>query len=124
MRYVMFSWVDPADAVTWDTLSPAEKDADTDRYRAWFVKHRDQIVGGEELDYPPSVKALRRGRQGEGVIVTDGPFLETKEILGGFVILDVTSIEEAVAIASEWPSLSGQRNATVQVRKVLNRENW
>lgn len=124
MRYVMFSYVDPADAVAWDALSPAERDADTDRYRAWFAKHRERIAGGEELDYPPTVKALRRGRQGDGVVVTDGPYLETKEILGGFVILDVANLAEAVAIASEWPSLSSQRNATVQVRQVLNRENW
>ena len=63
------------------------------------------------------VKSLRPGRQGEGVVTVDGPFLETKEILGGFVIVDVDSMDEAVAMAREWPSLASQPNATVQVRE-------
>ena len=37
--------------------------------------------------------------------MTDGPFVETKEILGGFIVLDVADMEEALAIAAEWPSL-------------------
>lgn len=83
---------------------------------AWFAKHRDHVVGGEELDEPRTVKTLRRGRQGDGIVVTDGPDVEAKEILGGFVILEADSMERALAIASEWPSLSSQANATVQVQ--------
>jgi hypothetical protein len=73
-------------------------------------------VGGEELDEPRTVKSLRPGRQDEGLAVTDGPFVETKEILGGFVILEAEDIDQAVAIASDWPSLLTMPNATVQVQ--------
>ena len=62
-----------------------------------------------------------QGRQGDGIAVTDGPYVETKELLGGFVILEATDMEEAVAIASEWPSLSTQKNATVQIEPVYLR---
>src|SRR5687768_2128210 len=77
--------------------------------------------GGEELDEPARVKALRPGRQGEGVVVTDGPYIETKEILGGFVILETDTAEEALAIAKEWPSLTSQPNATVHLQPVFDR---
>jgi hypothetical protein len=68
------------------------------------------------------VKTLRPGRQGEGIAVTDGPYVETKEMLGGFVILDAADWDEAIAIASEWPSLATQANATVQLQPVFVRD--
>jgi hypothetical protein len=117
MRYVIFNWVDPADAAAWEAWPEAEQMADLERHNEWFAKYRDKIVGGEELAYPPVVKALRPGRQGEGVVTLDGPFLETKEIIGGFVIIEADSMGEAVAMAAEWPSLASQPNATVQVRE-------
>lgn len=116
MRYVLFNWLSPEDVADWETWTPEEKQADAERHMAWFAKHRDHIVGGEELDEPRTVKTLRRGRQGDGIVVTDGPYVEAKEILGGFVILECEGMEQALAIASEWPSLSSQPNATVQVQ--------
>jgi hypothetical protein len=121
MRYVIFNWVDPADAAAWEAWTPAEQEADVERHRAWFGKFHDKVQGGEELDFPPVVKTLRPGRQGEGIVTVDGPYLETKEILGGFVIIEAADMDEAMAIASEWPSLASQPNATVQVRQVFER---
>ncbi len=121
MRYVLMNWLSPEDVADWERWSPEQQAADIERHTEWFRKHREHIVGGEELDEPAKVKTLRRGRQGEGVVVTDGPYVETKEILGGFVILEAESPEEAVRIASEWPSLASQPNATVQVQPVFDR---
>ena len=67
------------------------------------------------------MRTLRPGRQGEGVVVTNGPYVETKEILGGFVIIEAEDIDEAVSIVSEWPSLGSQPNAVVQVHPVFVR---
>ena len=122
MRYVLFNWLSPEDVADWETWTPEEQQADAERHMAWFAKHRDHIVGGEELDEPRTVKTLRPGRQGEGVVVTDGPYVESKEILGGFVILEAASIDEAVEIASDWPSLTSQPNTTVQVQPGFVRE--
>ena len=122
MRYVLFNWVSPEDVADWETWTPEQQQADVQRHVEWFTRHREHIVGGEELGYPPAVKTLRRGRQGEGVVVTDGPYIETKEILGGFVILEVASMDEAMKIAADWPSLSSQRNATVQVQSGFVRD--
>lgn len=122
MRFVMFTYTDPEDAATWERMSPEEQEADVERHRAWFRKHGDQVRGGEELDDPPHVKTLRPGRQGEGVIVLDGPFVETKETLGGFVVLEADDLDAALAIAAEWPSLTTMPNATVQVQPVFVRD--
>ena len=54
-------------------------------------------------------------------MVTDGPYVETKEILGGFVIIDAADMDEAIMIAREWPSLQNQPNATVQVQPIYPR---
>ena len=121
MRYVLMNWVHPDDASAWESWSAEEKQADVDRHIAWFGKHRDHIAGGEELAEARTVKTLRPGRQGEGVIVTDGPFVESKEILGGFVIIDAADMDEALAIAREWPSLEALPNSTVQVHPVVVR---
>jgi hypothetical protein len=122
MRYVIFNWVHPDDVAAWEAWSPEEQAADVERHMAWFGKWREHIVGGEELDLPRTVKTLRPGRQGEGITVTDGPYVETKELLGGFVIIEATDMDEAIAIACEWPSLSTQPNATVQVQPIFHRE--
>ena len=122
MRYVMLTYVHPDDAKAYYALSPEEQQADVERHIAWFRKHGQRIVGGEELDEPAKVKTLRPGRQGEGIITTDGPFIETKEILGGFIVLETDTVEEALAIAAEWPSLTSQPNATVQLQPVFVRD--
>jgi hypothetical protein len=122
MRYVMFTWVHPDDAAAWEAWNDADKQADVSRHGEWFAKHRDKIEGGEELDYPRTVKTLRPGRQADGVVVVDGPYVESKEFLGGFVILEAASWDEAVAIASEWPSLTSQPNASVTLQQVVQRD--
>jgi hypothetical protein len=120
-KFVMFTWVHPEYAAAWESWSDEAKQADVDRHRGWFGAHGASVRGGEELDYPRTVKALRPGRQGEGVIVTDGPYVETKEFLGGFVIIEAESLDEAVAMASEWPSLASQPHAVVEVQPTYAR---
>jgi hypothetical protein len=121
MRYVLFNWLSPEDLADWETWTAEQQRADVQRHAEWFAQHRDHVVGGEELDEPRTVKTLRRGRQSDGIVVTDGPYVESKEILGGFVILEAESMEQAVEIASDWPSLASQPNATVQVQPAFVR---
>lgn len=56
---------------------------------------------------------VRGGKQ----TVTDGPFAETREILGGFHLIDVNTLEEAIEIASRHP---GARVGTVEIRPVVD----
>ncbi len=121
MRYVLMNWVHPDDAAAWEAMSAEEQQQDVERHVEWFRRHREHIVGGEELDEPLTVKTLRPGRQGDGVVVTDGPYVETKELLGGFVVLEAADLEEALAIASDWPSLTTQPKAVVQLHTAFVR---
>jgi hypothetical protein len=121
MRYVMFTYVHPDDAAAYEALPAAEQEAFIERHRDWFRRWREHVDGGEELDDRATVKALRPGRQGDGVVVTDGPYVETKEILGGFVVLTADSLDEAVAMAGEWPSMAEMPGSVIHLQAVLER---
>ena len=122
MRFVLFNFVDPEDATAYYELSPEEQQADVERHFEWFRTAPRPHRRRRGARRAGKVKTLRPGRQGEGVVVTDGPYVETKELLGGFVILETESEDEALAIAKEWPSLSSQANATVHLQPVFVRD--
>jgi hypothetical protein len=65
--------------------------------------------------HSPSTATSVRVRNGQPLI-TDGPFAETNEVLGGFYLIDVDSLDEAVRIAGRHP---GARVGTVEVRRVM-----
>jgi hypothetical protein len=66
------------------------------------LKERGLLVASESLRSPASAKRVHL--QGGRPHITDGPFLEAKEFVGGFFLLSCTTEEEAVAIASECPA--------------------
>ena len=65
--------------------------------------------------HPVATATSVRVREGKKV-VTDGPFAETREVLGGFYLLDVENIEEAIEIAARHP---GMRAGGVEIRPVM-----
>src|SRR2546427_10638822 len=77
--------------------------ADYEKSGQWFEKYTKagKVVGGEELQGPSTATTVSR-RNGK-VIVTDGPFIESKEVIGGFALVEVSDLDEALAMAKEWP---------------------
>src|SRR6266851_3794733 len=69
----------------------------------WFQKYTQagKVVGGEELQGPSTATTVSR-RNGK-VTVTDGPFIEAKEVIGGFALVDVNDLDEALEMAKAWP---------------------
>ena len=65
--------------------------------------------------HPVATATSVRVRDGKR-LVTDGPFAETREVLGGFHLIDVDDLNEAIGIAARHP---GARNGTVEVRPVM-----
>ena len=108
MKYLAMIYGDES---RWEALSDDERSAVYARYRAFGDAAGDKVVGGAELG-PNSTATTVRVREGE-TIVTDGPFVETKEVVGGFDILECGSLEEAVEIASEHPVA---QMGTIEVR--------
>ena len=75
---------------------------------------RSMNPGGEALQPTATARTVRFDNS-TAAIVTDGPFAETKEQLGGFYILDCQSIDEAIEMAKKLPVLNG----SVEVRPVI-----
>ena len=75
------------------------------------------MVAGEGLQ-PTATATTVRGENGKAV-TTDGPFAETKEQLGGFYLIDVNDLDEAIDWASKMPGVD-QNQTTVEVRPVMN----
>jgi hypothetical protein len=75
---------------------------------------KGQYLGAAPL-HPVATATSVRVRNGKR-LVTDGPFAETHEQLGGFFLIDATDLDEAIAIAGRIP---GARKGTVEVRPVL-----
>ena len=119
MKFALFTYPDPDYAAHYDNLPDDVRQAEIDEHNRWFAKHRDRIRGGTELAWPKVARTVRR-RGGEPVI-TDGPFVEGKEILGGVIVVEAGSMDEAVAMAAEWPALQQGPGAGVQVEAVMER---
>jgi hypothetical protein len=83
-------------------LSPEEMQQVADHWMAWFkgLMEDGRAVAGNPLEPGGRIVAEKNGR-----VVTDGPFAESKETIGGYFLLKVNTLEEAVAIAQQCPGL-------------------
>jgi hypothetical protein len=99
MKYMLLIYDDEKG---WARLSEAERQ----HYMGEFGKLRQEIaeqyVGGAQLR-PTSATTSVRTRNGKR-LVTDGPFAETREQIGGFWLIDVMDLDAAIAIAARIPS--------------------
>ena len=89
-------------------------EAEFAEYGAFGKKYAAAIKGGHALQPTPAAKTVRI-RDGKTVI-TDGPFAETKEQLGGYYLLEAATIEEAAAMASGIPAA---RYGSLEVRPIM-----
>jgi hypothetical protein len=78
------------------------------------MEQRGVVAGGAGLR-PPSEATTVRVRNDE-VLLTDGPFAETKEQIGGFVLIDCADLDEAIEIAAKHPAAG---YGTIEIRPVL-----
>ena len=104
-----------------DGMPPSTEDerAVYERIGAWWNEQAEagRIVEGHELQPSSTATTVRIAPDG-GTTVTDGPFLEGKEMVGGYGILDVPDLDAALALASSWPG----RATTLEIRPVVERD--
>ncbi len=95
-------------------LSPEQTQKVSEDWMAWFKRLTEEgkAVAGHPLAFEG------KSVSGRNRTVIDGPFAEAKEAIGGYFMLDVTTMDEAVAIARECPGLPF--GAKVEVRPVLS----
>lgn len=95
-------------------LSPEQAQQVSESWMAWFKRLHEEgkAVAGHPLGFEG------KSVSGRNRTVTDGPFAEAKEAIGGYFMLDVATMEEAVEIARQCPGLPF--GAKVEVRPVLS----
>jgi hypothetical protein len=93
-------------------LSPQQQEAQMQKWFAWVEKltKENRYLGGEPL--LPGGKTVT----GPKKIVTDGPFTESKEVIGGFFIVHAKDIDEAVKMANDYPDY--ELGGSIEVREV------
>ena len=115
MEYLLLIYHSEGD---WGKVTPTDEGA---IYRE-YGQLRDELsakgkfLGGSQL-MPTTMATTVRVRDGKRV-VTDGPFAETKEQLGGYFLVNATDLDEAIAIAARIPSA---RSGTIEVRPLAVR---
>jgi hypothetical protein len=97
-------------------LSPEEMQQVIGQWMSWFqgLMAQGKATAGSPLEREGKIVSGKNGRT-----VSDGPFAESKEAIGGYFLLNVDSMEEAVAIAQQCPGLA--YGSKVEVRPVLSR---
>jgi hypothetical protein len=102
-----------------ETLMEQMPEADAEKHFEEYVEFTEDIrksghfIGANRLE-PPQAAITVRVRKGK-VAITDGPFVETKEQLGGYVLIEAQDLNEAIQVASRIP---GARIGCVEVRPI------
>jgi hypothetical protein len=98
----------------WTQMAQSDQTAEFQAYSAFGQEFAPAIKGGNALQPTPTAKTVRV--QNGKSLVTDGPFAETKEQLGGYYLVEATDIDAAAAIASKIPAA---RSGSVEVRPIM-----
>jgi len=110
-----------SDEAGWETLSDETRGALIERYLAFSKEAREAgvMLGGDQLA-PTAAATTVRVRDGQ-TLVTDGPYAEVKEALGGYYLFECASIDEALDWAAKIP---GAQHGAIEVRQVhVDEEN-
>ena len=112
MQYIALIY---ADEEVWSTFSEEQREAAYEQYRAFGreAESAGVLAGGNELG--PTRDATTVRVRDDEALVTDGPYAEVKEALGGFYLLECESMDEAVDWAKRVPGSPGLH---VEVRPV------
>jgi len=113
MQYMLLLYNDEKE---WAALTDDERTEIVGRYLAFSdsIRESGNYIAGAPLQ-PTSMSTSVRVREGE-TLVTDGPFAETKEQLGGYYLVEAADADEALELAARVP---GARYGTIEVRPVM-----
>ena len=112
MRYLLQNYSDPDAAAR---LSPREQEAIRSEYMA--LMQSPGVIDGQQLQ-PVETATTVRVRDGE-TLLTDGPFVEAKEHLGGFLLIEAADLDAALELAARLPA--ARMGGAVEVRPLVER---
>ncbi|MEO9884980.1 MAG: YciI family protein [Balneola sp.] len=96
---------------SFEKMSPEDMQNEIREHMNWIEALGDKYDSGEPL--LPEAKTIK----GKDKVVTDGPYIESKELLGGFYIIKANSLEEATELAKGCPTLG--LGGSIEVREVM-----
>ena len=114
MKYVLLFCGTDQDAAEFAALSEVELKERYEQVGRWFAENRTRIGGSNQLAERQTATSVSFG-SGASPVVTDGPFLEGKEQIGGYAEITVADLDEALEMAKTWPG-----RGTVEIRPVLS----
>jgi hypothetical protein len=114
MKYVFLFCGSAQDQQVWDTMPEDVRNQAYARVGQWFEENGSRITGGYELQPPTTATSVHFNGNREP-IVTDGPYIEGNEIVGGYAEVDVADLDEALRMAKSWPG------GGVEIRPVMQR---
>ncbi|MFE9251061.1 YciI family protein [Streptomyces sp. NPDC007088] len=115
-HYLLLIHDNEADGEAADERAVRARDAAHDR---WREEHRDVLRYTAHLRPTSASTTVREDGLG-GHLVTDGPYAETKEALGGFYVIDVPDLDAALAAARRLPYFGAVGDAAVEVRPLYH----
>ena len=102
------------DEVSWASAGQEAFDQVLKEHTAFGEQHAAVLRGGSALQPTGTATSVHRDPAGN-IAVTDGPFVETKEALGGYYVVEAADLDEAIAVAKEVPARFGG----VEVRPLM-----
>ncbi|GAB3893479.1 YciI family protein [Kibdelosporangium lantanae] len=105
------------DEQAWGPMSEQEREDHEAAHAAFRAAAGDAVLGGHELMRSSTATTLRAGPT-----TTDGPFLETKEVLGGYYVIEAPDLDAAIAITGRLPEVSAGHGG-VEIRPILEHAN-
>ena len=113
MKYVCLGYME---VNKFETMSERERNAFVDKCFTYddVLRKNGHFTSGEALQ--PAASAVTLRYQGGKVVVTDGPFAETREQLGGYYVIEADDLDQAIAIAAKVPPA---KYGTIEIRPVM-----
>jgi hypothetical protein len=105
------------DEPTWNAWTPEQMAANDAAHERFREAAGSAVLGGRALDDTRRTRSIRPDHAG-GFVVSDGPYTETKEVIGGYYLLEAADLDEAVRLATLIPEASAPTSG-VEVRPVM-----
>ena len=101
MKYVLLFVDTEQFANDLQAMGPAERERAYDRVHEWYANHAAAIRGGSKLRSPETATTVRL--EGAEPVITDGPFVEGKEVVSGYAEVEADDLDQVLAIVKNWP---------------------
>lgn len=106
------------DAQQWDAMTDEQWTAHDAAHQTFVAEAGSRIVDGRQLESAPTATTLRSDTVGR-ITTTDGPFLETKEALGGYYLIEATDLDEVLSMVTLLPEVHAAHSG-VEIRPVVD----